>query len=506
MDNDKKVDGPNIVLQYPFNDKYDYETELNRIDLDKRRVENIKTGKGFIISSPRSIKKDIKNQEGIFSSRYGSNSISDVDSFNGRYRCKCGRKRGSINHGDLCLVCGERVRLVDDDVSIKGYLVLKDPYWIIHPNIYCALEAFIGATRLNRIIEPEVNIDCNGAVINTASTKKNEPFKGIGLIEFHDRFDEIMNFYLSKYPGKKNYYDSIMSARDIVFTHTISVYSSLLRPSRLDNGSLRYEACNEQFNMLASLVYRVNNDKLHMNRKIKEKYELLYDIQCQLNSVYIELKNILSKKKGDIRSSIGGRFCFSERSVIRQDVNLMPDQIRLPFHGLCELLQQVIINILVKTYNFSYAKAYKKWYKAQVTGHDQVVYDIINGLIHDSPGGLPFIINRNPTISYGGVLMVRCIGINMDFTMSISLLILKLLAADFDGDTLNILYLLNQEFIKIAEEVINPRQMFISRNDGMCNSDLLHSRDVIINANALKNLYVYSNGELEQIRAMQNIN
>ena len=37
------------------------------------------------------------------------------------------------------------------------------------------------------------------------------------------------------------------------------------------------------------------------------------------------------------------------------------------------------------------------------------------------------------TISYGGILFCRVVGINMDYTMSISLLILKLLAADFDG-------------------------------------------------------------------------
>ena len=65
------------------------------------------------------------------------------------------------------------------------------------------------------------------------------------------------------------------------------------------------------------------------------------------------------------------------------------------------MLQQVIINILVKTYNFSYAEAYKKWYKAQVTGNDQVVYDIIDGLIKDNPdGGIPFFINRNPKLKY----------------------------------------------------------------------------------------------------------
>ena len=105
----------------------------------------------------------------------------------------------------------------------------------------------------------------------------------------------------------------------------------------------------------------------------------------------------------------------------------------LPFHGLCELLQQVIINILVRSYNFTYADAYKKWYKAQITGNDKVVYDIIDSLIKSSPGGLPVFINRNPTIQMGGILFVRVVGINMNFTMSVSLLVLKLLAADFDG-------------------------------------------------------------------------
>ena len=110
----------------------------------------------------------------------------------------------------------------------------------------------------------------------------------------------------------------------------------------------------------------------------------------------------LAKKKGDIRSAIGGRYSFTERSVIKQDVNLKADQIRLPFHGLCELLQQVIINILVRTYHFSYAEAYKKWYKAQINTEsvDKIIYDIIDGLIKDSDEGLDLIINRNPKLNW----------------------------------------------------------------------------------------------------------
>ena len=93
------------LLIYPYNDEYDYITQLNMFDLDKRREEDIKTGKGFIISEPKGIKKDIKTQDGIYSYRYGSNSITDVDSFNGLYRCKCGMLRGSIHHGDFCDNC-----------------------------------------------------------------------------------------------------------------------------------------------------------------------------------------------------------------------------------------------------------------------------------------------------------------------------------------------------------------------------------------------------------------
>ena len=63
----------------------------------------------------------------------------------------------------------------------------------------------------------------------------------------------------------------------------------------------------------------------------------------------------------------------------------------------------------MKTYNFSYAEAYKKWYKAQVTGNDQVVYDIIDGLIKDNPkGGLAFIINRNPKQNM--LSSIACVG------------------------------------------------------------------------------------------------
>ena len=52
------------------------------------------------------------------------------------------------------------------------------------------------------------------------------------------------------------------------------------------------------------------------------------------------------------------------------------------------------------------------------------------------------------------------------------------------GDTLNIWYIINQEFFMAANRVFNPRNsMYISRNDGLFDNRLNHQRDVIINSN-----------------------
>lgn len=305
----------NITLQYPRNDLYDYKTQLCCINLDEAREEDIISGKGFIIDEPKSIKKDIKTQGGIFSTRYGS-TLQDADSFMDRYRCDCGYTRGSINHGLVCESCGTVVRYKDDDVTIFGWLVLKYNN-IIHPNLYCFLEALIGASRLARIIEPDIQIDKDGNEIKLQPDpkKKDEPFRGIGIPEFERRFDEIINFYVSKYPTKRQHYEHILEHRDKVFTKSIPVFSTLLRPTKLDNtGSLKYEKTNENYNLLSHLVYEANKNKLKPDRQKKNKYQILYDIQVQYNTIYTELTEILAKKKGDIRSAIGGKISAHNHS------------------------------------------------------------------------------------------------------------------------------------------------------------------------------------------------
>ena len=80
------------------------------------------------------------------------------------------------------------------------------------------------------------------------------------------------------------------------------------------------------------------------------------------------------------------------------------------------------------------------------------------------------------------------------------------LGADFDGDTLNVFHIINEPFYLRAREVFNPRNsMYISKNNGLLNKDVLIQRDTLINANALNDLTYrkYTEQELEHINAIK---
>ena len=142
------MDELNLTLHYPNSEEYDYESRLVRIDLDKRREKNLSEGNGFIVSAPRAIKDDIKDINGIYSSRFGQ-KLGDVNPFADRYSCECGYLKSRINHDMECPMCHSKVKYVDDNFSMFGWIILKDEYHIIHPKFYDSLDYIFGESKFN---------------------------------------------------------------------------------------------------------------------------------------------------------------------------------------------------------------------------------------------------------------------------------------------------------------------------------------------------------------------
>ena len=69
------------------------------------------------------------------------------------------------------------------------------------------------------------------------------------------------------------------------------------------------------------------------------------------------------------------------------------------------------------------------------------------------------------------------------------------------GDVLNILSIISGAFFERAYQIFNPRNaMYISRSNGLTNSDVLVQRDTLINANTLHHLS--EKGYTEEEKAM----
>lgn len=436
--------------QYPYSDEFDYYTKMERINLDEECKKDLSNQHGFIISEPQAINKTVKSESSIFSSKFGK-TLQDKNPYSNRYSCKYGCTQGAFYSvpGDanwVCPVCGTEIKPVGVDFTYFGWIVIKDKYCLIHPLLYLSLQSLIGVDNLEEIIEPAVDLDGNGnpmteydkKILKKKTTrrfrrkksKKSEPdkiFAGIGMLGFRDHFDEIINYFYKKKPAKKDYYEDIVRNRDKVFIHAIPVYTTQLRISKIENSRFTFEATNADFNLLAKLAASVNKDTLSIHKNRQYRNHLLWDMQSKITNLTKEIIAILTGKRGVVRTVISGRTAFSERSVIVPNSKLHMDEITLPYFGLCILLEQVIINILQKSYNITYAAAYKMWYYASLQV-DERVLEIIKNLI--SAGKINVLINRNPTISYQSIVYKRVVGCTLDYTMGIDVYTLAGLAAD----------------------------------------------------------------------------
>ena len=402
-----------VNLTYPRSEEYEFLTKIEVLDLDLEAKIDIANGTGFEINEPmNSNKKDMKNINGIYSSRFGQ-KLGDVSPYADRYSCECGYLKARINHGIECPMCHTKVKYVDDDFKMFGWIILKDEYHIIHPKFYDSLDYIFGESkyneerkkmkgsrRLKNILHYSPEVDQHGFATECSFKPDKEPFYGIGMIEFYNRFDEILDYYYALNPKKKPYYDEIIENRNLVFCHSIPVFTTHLRPADIRDGYMYFEPTNGMYNMINKHVHMINNNKRKMNKDPKVKNSELYEVQMKYMELVNEVMNILTGKRGQLRMLVGGRHNFSCRAVIRQDATLRVDQVKLPYVELVKCLQQQIINILVRNYNISPSEAYDKWYRA-IAKKDDRIAEILDNLIAASPEGLPVLINRNPTINYG---------------------------------------------------------------------------------------------------------
>lgn len=457
-------------------------------DIDKEAEQDLKAGKAFIVYEPIKDKKSTDgsyNKGGIRSDFFYS-ELSSEHAFKERYSCECGYLLGKSHESTLCPYCRTSVRLVDIDLEKFAYIKIKD-YYIIHPALYLYLDNIMGEKNkqsiLENIIKPPRFIDTdefgNPLLDEEVEVDKDQPFKNIGMIEFKRRFDEIIDFYANKNKRNSNIEGNVEFVKlnkDKLFFQYIPVFSSALRFSMIQNEINFVNGADKIYNMIFSAVSKMNsaNDTLAVDKKLPY-------IQQKVNELYTKMFNLINKKEGFIKSGVlAGRMNYTSRNVIISNPNLAADEIILSYISFLEMYKFEIIQKLASTQNITESQAYTEWYMGTIRFSEKI-YKIIKLMIAQDKTYC--IINRAPSIDYGSMLQVRIVDVTKvvdDYTMSISLMVLPGLNADFDGDNLTIMKLCTKEQIR-ATRRYNARLYFmISHDHGLLHENMLPVKDLAI--------------------------
>lgn len=105
-----------------------------------------------------------------------------------------------------------------------------------------------------------------------------------------------------------------------------------------------------------------------------------------------------------IRSSIlGGEFNFSGRAVIVLDPELKIDEVDFPYKAFIEQYKGNIIRRIIKDKGWTITRATN--FLASKFNYDDYIYDVICRVVEEDQPKL--IINRNPTLTLGSILMMK---------------------------------------------------------------------------------------------------
>lgn len=393
-------------------------------------------GTGFIISEPAEVSLDGTKKKSLYgpdSPLYGT-TYSDEQAFVERYRCECGAFHSRQFENEICPICGTKVQERGVNINTTGWITLgmnentSQINRIINPYYYKKLQKAIGRTVFPDIVKAVNSIDINGkkekADVEEFDLKPSSPYAYIGIDEFFNKYEEILEYFKSTKKNKADQIDKLLKMKRAVFTSHIPIYSTLLRPQSVTADTFYYESISKIINTLYSLSENIK-------RCVDvEKDFILYRIQKKVNDMWEMNFSQLNGKEGLIRGELlGGSLNFTSRNVIIPDPTLHDNEVDLSYNTFLELYKYKIIYYIMKLYDTTLGKAHAMWRNA--IKFDENVYNIMTYILeHEDPH---LVINRNPTLNYYSMLLMSIRSIKRDgndYCLSVPMAILPGLNAD----------------------------------------------------------------------------
>ena len=280
---------------------------LTRRNWDADFFDDIISGRGFIISEPAEVTLDGTRRTSLLgpqSSLYGS-GYEDEHAFIERYRCECGAFVGKKFEGHICPKCKTEVTYKDSDVNITGWICLKGNNKILSPYYYQVFVGAIGKNVFPDIVNAKHKVNKDGERISVTQDdfegELSSPFAFIGIEEFYNRYEEILDYFINVRPKKVQVLQRLLKEKRNVFVSHIPIMSNILRPQSITSDTFYFNTIDKLINTLYTLSTNLENfedvEKDYILQRIQEKVNGIWDIAFET----------LNKKTGLIRQEILGK-------------------------------------------------------------------------------------------------------------------------------------------------------------------------------------------------------
>lgn len=435
-----------------------------RMNWDIAFYDDMINNDGILITEPANISLDgkiVKTMNGPNSPLFGTN-YEDDQAFAERHRCKCGEFKGRQFDGEICPICHTKVQPRDIDIKKTGWIPLGTNV-IINPYFYNIFMRLIGKKIFPEIIMGLEAVDINGQrrpLVPGVDYESKTPFAAIGIDGFLERYDEILDYYAKKRPKHRKELLLCKKEKRKAFTHHIPIYSTALRPSSTTSDTFYFNGIDKQINPICGMAISLKTcepiEKAYLQGTLQKRVNAMWDYNFEL----------IHKKEGFIRNKlIAGGLNYTSRNVITPDPTLRADEVDIGYQTFRILFKYKIINYLRTIDDIPLSLAFERWEKA--AKFDPYVYDIMMYIVKTEQPRI--LLNRNPTLNYYSMLLMRIRNILPEdnrHILVVPLMILEGLNADFDGDILNIIALFEDEFIHMFRNFDPINKFTISRTTG----------------------------------------
>lgn len=429
-------------------------------------------GNGFIISEPAIVSLDgskEKNLYGAQSPLYGA-SYEDEHSYSMRFRCKCGEFQSRQFEGEICPKCHTRIEEREENIGMTGWIYFGEYNKIVNPLYYFMLEKALGTTIFNDIITSKVRVTKDGKQEQLSPEDYDTPpssiYAGIGIDGFYKHYEEIMTHFIKIKKNKKKDIEFLLNHKSMVFTYAIPIYSTMLRPQSITSDTFYFESMDKYINTLFTLSENIKNcidiEREFILSRIQKKVLKMWNINFEL----------LSGKEGWIRGEIlGGSLNFSSRNVIICGSTLRENEVDISYNTFLQLFKFKIIYYIKQILDINLSKACDIWKHA--FKFNPFVYDVMKLINEKEEPHL--LINRNPTLNYQSMILVKIRKIkrsSSEYCLTVPITSLSGMNADFDGDILNIIGLIDPALVYMFRKFDPTSRMTIDRSTGLLNKNI----------------------------------